>query len=117
MSRPGKTIVAPILIIAVGVGWLLNVAGVLRTVDWIWPVSLAVGAILAIILGGFDKVTFVLAPFLLVSSIFSILRQVGRLRVNLEVPYLVIILGILWLVAELVKVPTPEWLKKQDEGK
>jgi len=37
-------------------------------------VSLAVGAILAVVFGGSNKLTFVLCPFLLVSSIFSVLR-------------------------------------------
>ena len=116
MRKSKKTIIAPILIIAVGIAWLLNVTEFLDTVDWIWPVLLAAGAILAVVCGGIDKLTFVLAPFLLISSLFAVLRQVGRLRVNLEVPCLFIIMGTLWLMAELLKLPTPEWLRKDEKG-
>jgi hypothetical protein len=115
MRTQRTAIIAPVLIIGVGIGWLLNVLDFLHTVEWVWPVSLAVGAILAVVFGGANKLTFVLCPFLLVSSMFSVLRQVGRLRVNLEVPCLVILIGVLWLVAEILKLPTPEWLKREDE--
>jgi len=115
VRTPRTAIIAPVLIIGVGVGWLLNVLDFLHTVEWVWPVSLAVGAIVAVVFGGPNKLTFVLCPFLLVSSIFSVLRQVGRLRVNLEVPCLVILIGVLWLVAEILKLPTPQWLKREDE--
>ena len=116
MRTSKKAIIAPVLIVAVGIAWLLNVMEFLHTVDWIWPVLLAAGAILAVVCGGIDKLTFVLVPFLLISSLFAVLRQVGRLRVNLEVPCLFIILGTLWLIAELLKLPTPEWLRKEEEG-
>ncbi len=115
MGKPSKGVVAPVLIMGVGIGWLLNVMDVFETVDWVWPVCLAVGAILVIVFGGGNKLAFVFGPFLLISSLFSVLRQVGRLRLNLEVPLLVIILGLLWLIAELLKLPTPEWLKREDE--
>jgi hypothetical protein len=115
MRTSKKTFIAPVLIIAVGIAWLLNVTEFLNTVDWSWPVLLAAGAILAVVCGGIDKLTFVLAPFLLISSLFAVLRQVGRLTVNFEIPCLFIILGILWLIAELLNLPTPEWLKKEKE--
>jgi len=115
MNKPRKTIAAPVLVIGVGVGWLLTVLEVFGTVDWVWPVSLTVGAILVIVFGGKNKFAFVFGPFLLISSLFSVLRQVGRLRLNLEIPFLVIILGLLWLVAELFRLPTPDWLRKEDE--
>jgi hypothetical protein len=115
MRTSKKTFIAPVLIIAVGIAWLLNVTEFLDTVDWSWPVLLAAGAILAVVCGGIDKLTFVLAPFLLISSLFAVLRQVGRLTVNFEIPCLFIILGILWLIAELLNLPTPEWLKKEKE--
>jgi len=115
MSKLGKQYVAPILIIVVGIGWLLNVQGIIPRVDWIWTCALAAVGILTLVVGGFDKLTVVVGPFLIVSSICSILRQTDKLSIEKEVPILTIILGVLLLVVHIVKLPTPEVLKEEKE--
>jgi len=99
----------------VGIGWLLNVQGIIPRVDWIWTCALAAVGILTLVVGGFDKLTVVVGPFLIVSSICSILRQTDKLSIEKEVPILTIILGVLLLVVHIVKLPTPEVLKEEKE--
>ena len=110
-----KQYIVPILVIVIGVGWLLNVQGILPKIDWIWTCGLAAAGILTIIIGGLDKLTAVVGPFLIVSSIFSVLRQTGHMTVDQEVPILTIILGVLLLVVNVLKLPPPGIL--EEDGK
>jgi hypothetical protein len=110
MKPDKKTLVLPILLITIGAGWLLTTLGVMPRVDWVWTLGLLVAGVLVFVVGGFDKVTIVVGPFLIAASCLSLLRQTGRLETNLEVPMLVIIAGVLLLVARLPIVPIPRWV-------
>jgi len=120
MTQDRKTLVVPFLLIAVGCGWLLTTLGVVPGIDWVWTLGLAVIGLLAFAVSGFDKVTVVIGPFFIAASGLSILRQTGRLDLDIEVPILVILAGILLLVARLHAIPMPDWVsldptpKKQD---
>ena len=104
-------IVLAILIITVGTGWLLTVQGFGPGINWVWALGLGVLGILTFIIsGGVDKVSVFLGPFFLLSSLLSILRQTGRLATDIEVPVLVILLGVLLLVAQMPFIPVPGWI-------
>lgn len=105
-----KFLVVPFLLIMLGVGWLLTTLGVVPEVDWVWTLGLALIGVLAFVLGGFDKVTFVCGTFFLLASCLSVLRQTGRLRMDIEIPVLVIAAGVLMLVAAYPGIPLPQWL-------
>lgn len=109
-SSPRKTLILPLVLIALGTGWLMTALGVAADVDWIWTSGLAVVGILTLIVGGVDKATVVAGPFFLAASALSVARQTGRLAVDLEVPILVIALGVLLLVARSPRIPTPSWI-------
>jgi len=111
-----KTLVVPILLITLGVGWLLTTLGVMPQIDWVWTLGLGVVGIVAFALGGVNKVTIVIGPLFLVASFLSILRQTGRLKIDIEIPVLVIVAGVLLLVAHLPVVPTPSWLTEQPKA-
>jgi hypothetical protein len=110
-----KTLVIPILLITFGVGWLLTTLGVVPEIDWVWTLGVAIVGILAFGLGGVDKVTVVVGPFFLLAAILSILRQSDRLRIDMEVPILIIAAGVLLLVARLPAIPPPTWLIQSRE--
>jgi hypothetical protein len=110
MSNKAKSLTAPVLIITLGLGWLLTVNNLMPGVNWIWVLGLAVTGFLVLAVGGVDKVTFVVGPFLIASTFFSILRQTGRISVDTEVPTLVIVFGVLMLVAKLLPIPVPKWI-------
>lgn len=102
--------VLSILIITVGIGWLLSAQGIGQGIDWIWTLGLGVVGVLTFVLsGGCDKLSVVLGPFFLVSSLLSVLRQTGQLSVNTEMPILVIVVGVLLMVAQSRYVAPPSW--------
>lgn len=104
-----RQLAVPLLAITVGIGWLLQ-----RPRSGV-PRRLALDA-LAGIVGTLDAVhrlnrlTCVVGPFLLMTSVTSILRQTRRLTLDVEVPVLVVAFGVLLLVAQLSRLPPPEWL-------
>ena len=108
-----------ILIMTVGVGWLLTALDYAPGINWIVTLSLGVlGFLIFIISGGVDKLSIVLGPFFLISSFLSILRQTGRLRADIEVPILVILIGALLLVAQMTFIRLPQWVvaSSPDDG-
>ncbi len=110
-----RQIVPPILVIVVGIAWLLNIMGILPGVDWLWTVSIAAVGIIVLTFGGVNRVTVVICPFLITASIFSVMRQTGRLPVDKEVPLLTIALGVFWLIASAIKIPLPQAFRPDAE--
>jgi uncharacterized membrane protein len=108
-----KSLLIPMLLITLGTGWLLTTSGYAPQIDWIWTLGIAVAGVMTFIIGGFDKVTFVVGAFLLMTSLISVLRQTGRIDFNVEVPILMITAGVLQLIAHSRLIPTPEWLAPQ----
>lgn len=108
-----KSLVVPWLLIAVGTGWLLTALKVGPGIDWVWTLGLAVVGVLAFAINGLDKVSVVTGPFFIAASLLSILRQTNRLRLDVEVPILVILSGILLLIARRPTIPVPDWLIRE----
>jgi hypothetical protein len=100
------------LLVGLGGGWLLSSLGFIPPVDWAWTLGLAVVAVLAVALSGFDKVSFVVSGFFGLASMCSILRQVGAMTADVEVPLLVLAAGLLLLVARSEGIPSPRWIEK-----
>lgn len=109
MTSSKKALVAPILIIALGIGWLLTTQNIVPGVNWIWVVGLGVTGVL-ILVASIDKVTAVVGPFLIAATFFSLMRQTGRISVDTEVPSLVIVFGTLMLLAKILPIPLPKWI-------
>jgi hypothetical protein len=110
MPASRSSIVLPLLLIVVGVGWLLTASGVAPGIDWLWTLGLAGVGFMTFIVGGFNKFTVVTGPFFIVTSILSVLRQTGRISFDVEIPILVILAGILLLVARHPAVAIPHWV-------
>ena len=105
-----KKLIAPILTIIVGLTGLLNTLNIIPEVDWAWSIGLATVGILSVAIGGFNKVSIVTGPFLIIASVFSVMRQTGRINIDLEGPILVIVLGVLMLISQLSKLQLPDAL-------
>jgi len=101
-----KRFVGPILVTVVGLCWLLNELDLLPGVNWIWTGTLAAAGVLILAIEGYNKVGVVLGPFLICAALFSFLRSMGHLTINIEAPLLIIILGALLLLTELLNVPS-----------
>lgn len=117
MKPEKKTLIPPVLLITVGIGWLLSVLSVAPDVNWVWTLGLAIVGLLTFVVGGFDKVTAVVGPFLIIASGLSLLRQTDRLPLDVEIPILAIIAGALALVARLPAVPVPRWITQDASTK
>lgn len=112
MQKDRSSLILGVLLIGLGGGWLLSSLDFIPSVDWAWSLGLAVVAVLAIALSGFDKVSFVVSGFFGLASIFSVLRQLGALRAEVEVPLLVLAAGVLLLSARSKWIPLPRWIDK-----
>ncbi|MCK5850572.1 MAG: hypothetical protein KAH23_06615, partial [Kiritimatiellae bacterium] len=66
---------------------------------------------------GFDRLTIVIGPFLIISAIFSVLRQTDKLSVEKELPILTVALGTLMLLSYILKLPGSELLKENKKTK
>ncbi len=106
MSKAKSEVVIPGLMLAVGVGWLINSLDIISGVDWAWSLGLGATGLLWLVCGGINKGTVVIGPFLLTASVLSIARQAGYLDFKVEAPVLVIALGALLLLASLSNLPT-----------
>jgi hypothetical protein len=102
-------IAAPILITAMGAGWLLTAQGIIPGVQWAWVLGLAALGAVVLFFEGVNKFSFVIGPSLVVGALLSILRQAGFLSVDTEVPVLTITIGVLWTLAYLLPLPRPSW--------
>ena len=110
METDKKTLILPVLLITVGVGWLLTTLGIAPGIDWVWTLGIAIVGFLAFVVGGFDKVTFVTGTFFIITSCLSVLRQTERITIDVEVPILVIVAGLLLLIARHPAIPLPKWV-------
>ena len=102
---PTKKYLVPFIIIAVGLGWLLERLGIVSSWELLWTVGLAAAGMYLIAVSGFNRDTFLPSVFLLVCSFFSLLRSLGYLRVNFEIPLLVIIFGVLMAIRNSDVIP------------
>jgi hypothetical protein len=113
MTVERQTLIPPVLLIAVGVGWLLTELDIAPRIEWVWTLGLGAVGLLAFVVGGWDKVTIVVGPFFILASGLSILRQTGDLKPDVEVPTLVIAAGVLLLVARSPAIPVPKFILEE----
>ena len=103
-------LILAILIITVGIGRLLTALAIGPGINWVWSLGLAIIGLLAFVVGGrLDKWNVIIGPFFLIASFLSILRQSGTLNIEIEVPILLIVFGVLLFVAQLSSIPLPRW--------
>ena len=110
MSSNKSGLVLPFLIITVGVGWLLTTLGVAPQINWVWTLGLAVVGFTTFAVSGVDKASVVIGTLFLLASLFSVLRQTGKLQLDTEVPILVIATGVLLLIVRSSRIPVPSWI-------
>ncbi|QDT76698.1 hypothetical protein Mal35_01170 [Gimesia maris] len=110
-----KTLILPLLIICIGTGWLLTTLGIVPHINWIWTLGLAGIGVLSFAVNGIDKSTVVMGPFFIIASCLSVLRQTGRISLDVEVPILVIVIGCLLLIARSKSIPLPDWMVLEEK--
>lgn len=116
MTKPREPLIFSMGLIVLGVAWLLNSFEVLPGINWVWTLPLGILGLATLAIGGLNKVTVVIGPFLMIASVLSILRQQDRLSANHEIPLLMIVLGGLMLVSYLAPLAPPAWMLDQPKG-
>jgi hypothetical protein len=111
-----KTLVIPLLIIAIGTGWLLTTLNIVPGLNWIWILGLAITGLTSFAVSGIDKASILIGPFFLIASTLSVLRQIGYVTFNIEIPILVIVIGCLLLIARSPSIPLPKWMVFDSTG-
>lgn len=111
-----KRLALPVLVMAIGVGWLLTNLNILPGVNWVWTGGLGVLGVATLAVCGIDRFTAVMGPFFIISSVASILRQTGRVSMDVEVPGLFIAFGALWMLSAMLPLPSPKWLIDHPTG-
>lgn len=110
MSAQRKTIICAVAVIGIGVAWLLNAAGFMPPVEWVWTIGLALMGVLVLVINGLDKATAVVGPFLIIGALFSFLRQMGKIEIRFEAPILFLIFGVLLLISAVAPLKPSKWL-------
>lgn len=105
MTSARRQLVIPVLLMAFGIGWLLNGLELLPGVDWGWSIGLAACGVITLVAVGINRRSVVVSGFLVVASVLSIARQQYNMPIKVEVPLLVITLGVLMLIGTLAKLP------------
>ena len=100
-----KRIIAPLFLITIGVGWLLSAQRVLPGVSWIWVLLLATAGLSILLVHKLTRTSIIIGPFLILCALGSFLRQTGRIAAEVEIPALIIALGVLLLISRLVRLP------------
>jgi len=117
MAKSSRSnLVIAILTIGFGVAALLNVLQVLKDVDWILTIGLGLTGVLTLVFGGANKLTHVIGPFLVFAAVLSIFRQLGHMSFDIELPILMILLGVLLVRVHIRGLPSPETLDQDDES-
>jgi hypothetical protein len=103
-SKPAIAI--SLLIMALGIGWLLNTLRVFGgEIDWIWVSGLGISGLLLLSLAKLDRFNFVVGTSLIICSILALLRETKVIDINIELPVLFICVGLLLLLSHLLRLP------------
>jgi hypothetical protein len=97
--------IAPGLVVLFGVIWLLNALDIIPPFNFIWTALLAGSGIGILASNGWNKAGFPWGVFFLLTAVFSVLRQSGRLDLKVELPVLVISIGLLHLINHTNLIP------------
>ena len=97
--------IAPGLVLLLGVVWLLNALDILPPFNFIWTALLAGAGIGILASNGWNKAGFPWGVFFLVTAVFSVMRQSGNLKLEVELPLLVITIGLLHLINHTSLIP------------
>jgi len=97
-------------VMVVGFISLMVALDYLPDINWVWVLTLLALAGISLA-GGINKVSFVAAGTFFAASLGSVLRQTGRVSLNVEIPVLIMFTGLLILIAMVCKLRTPSMLK------
>ena len=96
-----------------GVLWLLSELGFMPPINWLWTAGLAGTGILTMVVGGLNKQTLVIGPYLILCAGFSILRHTGNISMRLEIPCLIISFGVVLFIVTMLGYSLPDLINDE----
>ena len=103
--RPMRKFIIPAFIAGFGVIWLLDTLGIVPPLNVVWTLGLLAVGIGVFAGSGFHKESFPWGSFFIASAVCSVMRQMDMLTLRIELPLLVIILGVLLAINQTAMIP------------
>jgi hypothetical protein len=100
-------IVFGVITIAFGGIWLLAQLHMLPDINWLWTGFLAGCGALCFAAGGISRASVVMGLWFFAAAVTSVMRRMGGLSFEVEVPVLVIVFGFLLLLAAVMPPDRP----------
>lgn len=100
-----RKFIIPAIIVAFGVIWLLDALHLTPPLGVVWTFGLVAIGVAIFTSRGFNKETFVWGTFFFACAAGSILRQMDFIEWRVEVPLLIIALGVLMGINQTALVP------------
>jgi hypothetical protein len=101
-----RKFIIPALIAGFGVLWMLDTLGIVPPLNVVWTLGLLAVGIGVFAGSGFHKESFPWGSFFIACAVCSVLRQMDVLTLRVELPLLVIILGILLGINQTAMIPS-----------
>jgi membrane-bound ClpP family serine protease len=100
-----KDVVLPVILIAVGAAWLAHNLQWLPDISWFWIIGCIAAGIALFAVEGITKSSVVAGPMLILLGLFSLVRQLYGISWSIQMPVLLMVLGVCLLVARLPNIP------------
>ena len=100
-----RKFIIPALIAGFGIIWLLDSLGIVPPLNVVWTLGLLAVGVGVFAGSGFHKESFPWGSFFIACAVCSVLRQMDMLSLRVELPLLVIILGILLGINQTAMIP------------
>ena len=100
--------IIPALVVGFGIIWMLDVLGKTPPLGMVWILGLAGIGVAVFASRGFNTETFPWGTFFLACAGFSLLRQLDVVDFKVELPLLVITLGVLLGINQTGLIPVKE---------
>ena len=97
--------IIPALIAGFGLVWLLDTLDIVPPLNIVWTIGLLAIGIGVFAGSGFNKEAFPWGAFFIASAGCSVLRQMGMLPLRIEMPLLVILLGLFLGINQTALIP------------
>ncbi|NIL99312.1 MAG: hypothetical protein GTO53_14575 [Planctomycetales bacterium] len=108
MPHNESQLVAPVLQIVVGIGWLLTSRYIVRALRWFRPLVRAAARVWMRMVQGIHPASMVLGFFLILAAVLWVGRQAGKLNWQTEMSLLLIGLGSLILFSKFFQPPVSD---------
>ena len=95
----------PVALIVIGIAWLLEEFHFFPEVSWLWISGFIAGGVAILVLDGINKNSVVTGPLLIGAGVTTFIRQHFDLSLHMQLPALMILLGVLMLIARSPAIP------------